>query len=533
MLAEGSVDSSLARARQAAKAKDWLSATRCYQSILGRYPKNARARHGLAELRPVALPELIKSAQAARSEGNWIKVEDNLFAAAGLAPQLTDVHLALANCRLEMGRAPAALRVAERVLQSEPDHIEALNIKGRALREMSKSEASEACLRHALNRDPKNPKTLNNLGILKRAQGDRTAAADCFRRAARIQPDNAVLHRNLAYAITYLDDEPHLEEMKGLLATSNPSDPDMAPLYFAMFKALDELGGRAEAFALLEQGNRLAKAGLQYDFQRDAIPYALSRRLFENPVETLKADGALTPIFITGLPRSGTTLLERILSRATGVQPCGELTVVQSAVGRLLQDVMARDDKSLKRHDLGSLRETLLDDLSDYSDGRPVIIDKMPLNFRWIGFIRAVLPEAKVVHVSRSPIAVAWSLYRHMFTGTGIGFAYDPSDIARYMVMHDELMAFWRSRFRHGIIDVQYDTLVADPSRVTQDLAKAVGLEWTPDWLEPERADTLVLTASSEQVRQSIYGGSSGAWRAYQEHLSPLLAALDAVGFKQ
>ena len=429
-----------------------------------------------------------------------------------------------------MGQAPAALRVADRILGESPTNVQAMNLKGQALRDMSKVEASETCLSKALDLEPKNAQTLNNLGVVAKSAGDTDKAAECFRLAVRFQPTSPIAHRNLANAITYSGDEPHLEEMRKFLASSDPTDPKMAPLYFAFFKALDDLDARAEAYEFLKRGNELAKEGLDYDFQRDAIPYALTKALFERDVEQLKAHGRLSPIFVTGLPRSGTTLVERILSRSVGVQPCGELTVVQGAVGRLLRGILEREKKTLTGADIRELRSRILDGLFEYSDGAPVIIDKMPQNFRWIGFILTALPEAQIVHISRDARAVAWSLYQRMFAAAGIGFVYDPSDIARYMVMHDDLMNFWRLRFPGRIIDVEYSELVTNPTAVTKRLARETGLEWTVDWLKPEDAKNPVLTASSEQVRKPIYKDSNNQWKRYKHHIAPLLSALDAAG---
>ncbi len=218
--------------------------------------------------------------------------------------------------------------------------------------------------------------------------------------------------------------------MRRLLAASDQNDPAIAPLHFALFKALDDLDQRARAFAHLEKANRLTKIGSGYDFQTDALPYALSKALIRVPIRADTPPPGLRPIFVTGLPRSGTTLVERILARAEGVQACGELTVVQVTVGRLLREIMTRANKSLSAEDIVRLRRETLQGLIEYSDGRPVLIDKMPLNFRWIGYICAALPEARIVHVSRDTMAVAWSLYRHSFAGGGNRFVYDPADIA-------------------------------------------------------------------------------------------------------
>ncbi|TDK50465.1 tetratricopeptide repeat-containing sulfotransferase family protein [Antarcticimicrobium luteum] len=528
-----STDKTLGRARQAARAGDWITAQALYQTILDRFPGNRPARQGLEALRPAALPDLLKAAQAAQSAGRWAEAARGLATAAALAPDLPEVGLALAACELEMGRAPAALRAAETVLERAPEHPGALNVKGRALREMGRVAEAEASLQAALGLAGAEARTLDNLGLLARARGDRAAAEGYFRRAVAQAPENAALHRNLAHAITYTEAEPHLAQMRACLARIGAGDPGAAPLHFALFKALDDLDRRDEAFAHLEAGNRLTRAALGYDFQTDAVPYAVSKALFQAPLpapERTEGGAGPRPIFVTGLPRTGTTLTERILSRAEGVQPCGELTVVQVAVGRLLREVMARETKALSETDLGALGDEIRAGLAEYSGGRPVLVDKMPLNFRWIGYICAALPEARIVHLNRDPVAVAWSLWRHSFAGAGNGFAYDPADIARFMVLHRDLMAHWRGVCPGRIFDLDYAELVADPEGATRALAAAAGLDWTEDWLAPERGTGAVLTASSDQVRRPIYRGSDEGWRRYEAQLAPLSSALSAAG---
>ncbi len=530
MPAAQSADKILARARQAAKAADWVLAQELYQGVLDRFPANKRARQGLEALRP-ALPQLLTAAQAAQGAGEWAKAERTLAAAAALAPDQPAIGLALAGCRFEMGRAPAALQAAQDILDRNPDHPEALNAKGRALREMGRGADAETCLRAALGHAATDAQTLNALGTLAQARGDRDSAAEQYRRAIALRPDDPVLHRNLAQVTTYAPGATHLDEMRALLARFAPGDPAGAPLHFALFKALDDLDDRAAAYSHLEQGNRLTKSALGYEFKSDALPYALSKALFKAPVAPLQvAPAQPRPVFVTGLPRTGTTLAERILARAEGTQPCGELTVVQAAVGRLLRALMARDDKGLSGADLQALRDEILQGLSAYSDGSPVLIDKMPLNFRWIGYICAALPEARIVHLSRAPVAVAWSIYRHAFGGAGNGFAYDPSDIARFMVLHRDLMAHWHQVCPGRIFELDYGELVSDPETATRALAAATGLNWSSDWLTPERGQTQVLTASADQVRQPIYRGSDEGWKRYQAQLAPLTEALRAAG---
>lgn len=533
MAAAQSADQTLTRARQASRAGDWATAVTLCQDVLTRFPSNKRAQKALETMRPTALPALLAKAKSQQGERKWSEANLSLTAAAALAPDLPEVGLALAACRFEAGRVPEALRAAEAVLTRVAGHPGALNAKGRALREMGRGAEAKVCFQAALGSAETDVQALVNLGMSARAGGDRTAAAAYFRRAIALTPADSALHQNLAQSITYTEDEPHLEQLRARLAATGANDPSSAPLHFALFKALDDLDRRDEAFAHLNTANRLTKARLGYEFKSHAVPYALTKVIFAAPpAAPVKAppENGPRPIFVTGLPRSGTTLTERILARAEGTQACGELMVATLAGARMLRAVAERGDKTLTAKDLAALGDEIRNGLAEYSDGSPVMIDKMPLNFRWIGFICAALPEARIVHLNRDPLAVAWSIYQKSFTGDGNGFAYDPADIARFMVLHRDLMAHWRQVYPDRVFDLNYGDLVEDTERSTRALAEAVGLPWSEAWLNPEQGASQVLTASADQVRRPIYRGSDAGWQRYDAQIGPLKAALTSAG---
>ena len=523
-------DKILARARKAASAGDYPTAALAFSQVLARFPSNKRARQGMVDLKSTALPKMLTAAQTAQGERRWSDAEDQLVAASHIAPERIEITLTLGACQLEQRKAPAALATAKKILVQFPNHPEALNMQGAAQRWMGRGAAADESFKAALGNPATDVQSLNNLGISARAQGDRTGAADYYRRAIAADPGNVALHLNLSQETTYSADTPHLHDMRNLLATRDQNNPAMAPLHFALFKAFDDLGDTEQAFVHLQKANTLTKSNLQYDFQKDAIPCALSKVLLKEPMYSAETATTQRPIFVTGLPRTGTTLAEQILARSPDTRPCGELTVVQLAVVRMLRDVMDRPAKAVTQGDITELGKVLRSGLAEYGDDAPALIDKMPLNFRWIGFICAALPEARIVHMSRDPMAAAWSVYRQSFDSAGNGFVYDPSDIARFMALHRDLMTHWRICYPDRIFDLKYEALVSDPDATTRALAAATGLDWSEDWLTPEKASHLVLTASAEQIRKPIYRGSNEQWTRYEAQLAPMRAALQGSG---
>ena len=530
MAAGQSIKAELARAAKAAKAGDWIGAVTAYQAVLSRFPVNKPARSGLSAIRQKAVPDVLTKADQAEAKRDWTNVERYLRAAVTLGVSEPVVLRGLARARAELGDAFGALKVVEPVLKAIPEDAVALNIKARALREMGALEASREVLTTALGTPKMDAATLSSLAVTDIATGDKAAARDHLQRALTLTPDSAEIHRNLSLVTDYREDAAHLDHMRASLARIGANTQDAAQLHFALFEALDQLEEKDAAFAHLQKANHLTKQELGYDFQADALPYALSKALFKGGVPAVAVTGRPRPIFVTGMPRSGTTLVERILAADPRARACGELTVVARAVGQVVRDVVTRDVKALTARDVQMIGETILKGLADYAQGAEVVIDKMPLNFRWIGYICAALPEARIVHCQRDPMAVAWSNYRNRFAGQGVGYCYDFDDIARFLVMEKDLMAFWKTLYPDQIHVVDYGALVSDTEAQTRAMAKATGLTWSEAWLHPEKATSMILTASSDQARRPIYKGSDAGWQRYADQLAPLQEGLRAAG---
>ena len=524
-----SVDQSLKRAQRALKNGDRREAKTVLTAVLQRFPANRRAQQALAQIDDVPVAELVAEAEwleRTRAYDSAERVWEQAFQRSGRAAR---AGLGLALCRLTLGRPAQALEACEAVLAARPDHAMALDTKGRALRDLGRLDGAEACHKAALGHGIIDAGPLNHLGILAQARGDRRAAAEFYRQALVLAPDKPDLHHNLSRTITYHAQEPHLANLHAQISNAEPGDTAAAPLHFAMFKALEDLGEFDAAFAHLEIGNRLRKQEFAYDVRRDAARFSFCRALLADaPVLRNPEPAAIRPIFVTGLPRSGTTLVEQILSQAPGTQAGGELAVVASAAARVLRAMQIGKHNRIDTDTLTTFRTEVLEGLRDFSDGAPVLIDKMPLNFRWIGLICAAFPEARIVHLERNPLAVAWSLYRHKFSGGGNGFAYDIADIATYLVLHRDLMSSWQQLYPGRVTTVDYGELVQSPEPAIRKIISACDLEWSDACLAPQNSTRSVLTASADQVREPIHDEADQGWRRYETQLAPLRAALRA-----
>lgn len=525
-----STDKALSYARKAEKTGDWAAAYDLYKGVLDRFPSNRRAQAGLKGMKPKAVQALLQDAKTAQASQQWARSADQMALAFDLAPELSEIGVALAHMQLQIGNAAGALKTAETILSKAPDHKDAANLKGKALREMGRGGEAQDVHEQALQGTNEDAATYTQLASLARANGDRDKELAYAMQALALAPLDGSMHWNVSKALKYTPETPHLADMLDLLKASDPDAPTIAPLRMALFKAYDDIGDRDTAFAHLQEGNRLIHDSVGYEFKKDAIRYALSRNLFANLLPKPAPATGPRPIFVTGLPRTGTTLTERIIAMAPEAKACGELSVVDRLVTPLLQDLATGRKTTFTADDLQTLRENILTGLAQYGDGSPIIIDKMPLNFRWIGFICAAIPEARIIHMNRDPMAVAWSHYRHSFSGTGNGFVYSFEGIAQFMVLHRDWMNHWRTICSDAILDVEYADLVSEPEAVTRKIAAFTGLDWSSDWTTPERSTSAVLTASAKQVRKPIYGGSDAGWKAYEQQLAPLRAALVSAG---
>jgi len=447
--------------------------------------------------------------------------------AASLKPADPSHALALATTRHEMGHDDRALAAIDPLLAARPNHAAALNLRGLVLRHMGRFDLSRAAHEAAAQRGTTDDRAqaFNHLGVLATALGRPAAAATHYRAALRTRPRMAMAHRNLSRVTEYTAGDRHLSDMQALLHDRRLSDADRTQVHFALFKALDDTGDTNAAIEQLHQGNALQQKTLRHDPARDAALFAHIRQVSAAPLPVLTRMQGPRPVFITGLPRSGTSLTERILTGAPDVTGAGELQAVTRAISPVLKALQA-DQRAIGADDLQTFGAALRAELAKRADGKPVIIDKMPLNFRWIGPVLAALPEARVIHLQRPPMAVGWSLYRSLFATRGNGFAYDLDAIGRYIRLHDDLMQMWHAQFSDRILTLEYDALTADPETQSRRAVAHAGLTWNDACLNPHKRGTAMLTASAGQVTQPIYTGASEAWRRYGLHLTPLAEAL-------
>jgi hypothetical protein len=301
-------------------------------------------------------------------------------------------------------------------------------------------------------------------------------------------------------------------------------------LGYALGKELDDVERFDEAFACFADAASTRRRHLAYDVALDERKMQRIREAF-TPVSAQRAGGGIASsrhIFIVGLPRSGTTLVERILLGLSGVRSNGETDYFSRSLLAASPpqggDVFAR--AAAADPDAVAARYAALADGAE-TGGR--VIEKLPMNYLYLGAIHRALPDSKLILVTRSPLDSCFAMYRTLF-GEAHPFSYDFEDLARYYGAYARLVSHWRTSFGESIYEVIYEDLVKNPARVGADLAHYCELPWSAQALDVQKNAAVSLTASAAQIRRPIYGTSSGRWRSYRPHLEPLIRALRGRG---
>jgi hypothetical protein len=439
-------------------------------------------------------------------------------------------HGMLAAILLQLGRAGEAERVVSEALECRTGVADAYDGLAFASMHLGRHERANTLYRRAAQLAPDTPRFWYNLASSERSFGRLIEAEAACDRAITLdatQYPSFLLRSELR---VQTPDANHVEELLRLLARPSVDDRARMFLGYALAKELDDLDRFDEAFRWFSEAAGTRRRHLGYDVAVDEQKLRRIAQAFPHerlPV-TPNAEHPVRYIFIIGLPRSGTTLLERILTGLPDVRSNGETDNFSRALlaasppdGR---DVFSRAAAA----DMGKVAANYAK-LANRDGRGGAMVEKLPMNYLYAGAIRRALPGAKLLLVKRSPLDSSFAMYRTLF-GEAYPFSYDFGDLARYYAAYDHLMSHWRMSLGDDLTEVSYEDLVKEPLRVGAAIARECGLAWTPAAIDVQKNASVSLTASASQVRRPIYGTSSGRWRHYRRHLEPLIAALHRHG---
>ncbi len=373
-----------------------------------------------------------------------------------------------------------------------------------------------------------------NLATAQRMTGELAAAEASLDQVTTAKPNDYAAWYTRTDLRTQTPQHNHVDALRSLLDQGVPDQSAQVMLRFALAKELEDLGEYAASFVQLKQACDLQRAAMDYDVAEDVA--TMERIIATHDAAALsrgRGHDNAEPIFVIGLPRSGTTLVESILASHSAVQAAGELQALpQACIGAVEQ----RGGKSVPKLvfiekaleiDPRELGERYIAATRPQTGGRPRFTDKLPLNYLYAGLIRRALPRARIVAVMREPMDSCYAMYRTLFAGA-YPFSYDLHDLGRYYRAWQRLMRHWQAQLGDAFMVVRYEDLVADQESVTRRMLAHCGLPWQQACLEFHARPGAVATASAVQVRRPLYATSVGKWRHYETQLQPLARALGA-----
>ena len=442
-------------------------------------------------------------------------------------------HNNLGQILLELGKLDNAIKHFEWAISFNCNFAEAHNNLGVAHQQLRKFDESIKCYKKALMINPSYAQALNNLGIVYQTLGDNNSAINYYKEAISIKEDFASAHQSLSALKKYTKIDHQVEKMEFLLFNEKLNQSEKVYLCFALAKAYDDLGKYEELFEFLHEGNRLRNLELNFSLDKYHENYSFFKNLFSSSIvlkshPLLHKKSSIRPIFIVGMPRSGTSLVEQIIASHQKVYGAGELHTLTEIINNLLKDNLTLSKDNLSEVFL-SIRERYLESLLKLNVSEKIITDKWPLNFQYIGFILNSFPNAKIIHLKRDSMAVCWSIYKHYFSDEGNGWAYNIDDITDFYELYLELMDYWHKLYPDQIYDMCYENLTTDQEKETRKLLKYCELDWDKNCLNFQKNNRVVLTASASQVRKKMYQGSSEDWRKYEAHLQELLKNVESL----
>ena len=448
--------------------------------------------------------------------------------ALNLQPELAIANHALGELGYQVAEYDKAATFYQRALTIEPTNFHSQNGLGMALRRLGRPEEALAAFERAIQLQPDNASIHLNLGNVLSDLGRIDEAAESYRQSIRLRPTHAASYQLLAGVRKQTSHDAELEAMEALSKKPGLSIEDRMNLAFGLGKAYEDLEQYDKAFEYFRRGNKFKRRLTPYSITQDVWLFERLRSIFSSDfIEQHQGLGSEDdcPIFVLGMPRSGTSLVEQILASHPEIHGAGELADLeigcQGAVTKFPDQLAQLGSDAWK-----SLADDYLQNLRRHSATAHYITDKMPHNFVYIGMIAILLPKAKIVHCRRGPIDTCLSLFKNLFGTATHHWSYDIKDLGRYYLLYQELMAHWHSTLPGKIYDIQYENLVADPERQIRDLLNYCEIPFDPACLSFHESDRAVKTLSFAQVRQPIYSSSVQLWKRYERHLKPLASRL-------
>ena len=458
--------------------------------------------------------------------------------ALSLEPQSTTWAIQKAQCVAQLGDTKRLESEVRELSSRKLETAYQLSAVGMLQTQLGRREEALEFYKKAAKLEPKHAMHFYNIACMQRSLGDLEPAEANYDEAIRLNPADYESFKIRSDLRVQTQDRNHVAELEGLLDEGIDDERDRVEVSYALAKELEDLGDAERSFKHLKAGSDRRRKLMKYDVDRDLETIEAIKRTFDRSVFENAGPGCDNPepIFILGMPRTGTTLVERILASHSDVFAAGELNNFAAQLMTMMraQNVdkkVSRDDmvKSSAQLDFQRLGESYVASTRPFTGNSKRFIDKMPLNYLYVGLIHLALPNATIINLQRDPMDTCYAIYKQLFVDA-YPFSYDLEELARYFVAYDGLMQHWNEVLPGVIHTIQYEELVGDIEGKTRQMLSACDLDWQAQCLKFYENKEASTTASTAQIRRPVYKSSVGKWKDYEEYLQPAVEILQRAG---
>ena len=458
--------------------------------------------------------------------GNILKIQDKNHEAIIaykksilLNKDFSEAYNNLANVQKKIEYFDDALLNYKNAIRTNENNLEAYYNLANLFKSLKNYEDANKNYKKVIQLNPNFSDAYNNIGTIYSILGKFNDAKEFYIKSIKINKYFAEPYKNYVQLCKINEQDEVFKDLKEIVKKKDLNEEQKEVFFYSISKAYLDVGNNDLVFKYLNSANKLKIIKLNYSLNAEKKEFNKIKKFFSNKellIQRNFKENQITPIFILGMPRSGTSLIEQIISNHSQVHGAGELDLLPISVKNSNWDNSNDNEKILQK-----IRNEYLEKISLISK-KKYITDKLPGNFKRIGFILSALPNSKIIHLQRNPMAVCWSNYKSNFNSIGMGFTLDQKYTAEYYLLYEDIMKFWNELYSEKIINVNYENLVENFEEEVKKLFDKLKLKWEKQLYDFHKNERPVETASLMQVRSKIYKKSSEQWKNYKKYLTSM-----------